>query len=683
MRRTTRFLFTLDRIDLRAVPALALLLAASGCFGGSGVARSTSNSSGNEGTLGVSYEVRAARPVGGTIRSSDGRIDCGTVGTACGPVSYPWAEEVTLTATPDADRRFLSWADDCYGAGTCTLGTALSGANKSVAAVFPLLVIHPGVYFIVTVVKPVGGTISSGDETIRCGTDGDHCGPAHYPWGDQVTLTAIPDAGNSLSGWAGDCSGTGACTLSSNPATDKSIGATFRDASGAPVPAPPAPGAPVPGGTCTPLTCRAGIDCGSISDGCGGIITCGSTCVGGQTCGGSGTPNLCGGGTSSGLFLNGLFLIGVDGPISADFNLWAGRGMNTIVRGPPGPQGISLQTYDGQIDAWNAANGSRAFRRIREPMPGWGAGSDPNGYDSGNVSASNPIGDASISYDRLLAWSQPDEPDINGALSSNLTWLQQYATKWRTADPNRPIYLNFGGNDFLVTGQNYGAAIAYADWISTDVYPYTGLWWDGNQGDPTVVGQILDAISAITTKPKFSWIECGNVSSSRYGAGPTGAQIRTMIWNAVIHGARGYICWISDVDNNFNNSVTSAEGAEIAAINGWIGLLSSVLQDEIIPPVVSGPTASDSRGRGIIHVGGRITPAGRYYVVQNVSNTANFTGSIALPGAGAATGATIYGQGPSWPATADVSSTTCSNCVSGGSITDTLGPNAVHVIQVR
>jgi hypothetical protein len=397
---------------------------------------------------------------------------------------------------------------------------------------------------------------------------------------------------------------------------------------------------------------------------------------------GTSTVTVQTGGSTSGLFLGGVFVVGVDGPISTDFALWSGRGMNTIVRGPPGPQGISLQTYDNQISTWNSANPGASFRRIREPLPGWGAGSDPNGYDSANVTASNPIGDASVSYDKLLAWSLPDEPDINGALAGNMTWLQQYSTKWRTADPKRPIYLNFGGNDFLVTGQNYPAAIQYADWISTDVYPYTGLWWDPNHmNDPTVIGQILDAISAVTSKPKFSWIECGNVSSSRYASGPTGPQIRTMIWNAIIHGARGYICWISDSDNNFNNSVSASEGSEIGANNKWIASIATVLQDQIVPPVVSGP--ADAHGHGIIHVGGRVTSSGRYYIVQNVSNSASYTGSITLPGAGSVTGATIFAPDAGWPGSGTVASASCTNCIANGAITDTLGPNAVHVYQVR
>jgi hypothetical protein len=47
-------------------------------------------------------------------------------------------------------------------------------------------------------------------------------------------------------------------------------------------------------GNCTPATCRANVDCGSVSDGCGGTLDCGNVCPGGQTCGGGGTAHVCG-----------------------------------------------------------------------------------------------------------------------------------------------------------------------------------------------------------------------------------------------------------------------------------------------------------------------------------------------------------------------------------------------------
>jgi len=47
-------------------------------------------------------------------------------------------------------------------------------------------------------------------------------------------------------------------------------------------------------GPCTPTTCAArGKNCGGIPDGCGSWLNCG-TCSGTQTCGGAGTANLCG-----------------------------------------------------------------------------------------------------------------------------------------------------------------------------------------------------------------------------------------------------------------------------------------------------------------------------------------------------------------------------------------------------
>jgi hypothetical protein len=47
-------------------------------------------------------------------------------------------------------------------------------------------------------------------------------------------------------------------------------------------------------GECVPATCASqGATCGSISDGCGGAVDCG-TCIDPESCGGGGTPNMCG-----------------------------------------------------------------------------------------------------------------------------------------------------------------------------------------------------------------------------------------------------------------------------------------------------------------------------------------------------------------------------------------------------
>ena len=48
------------------------------------------------------------------------------------------------------------------------------------------------------------------------------------------------------------------------------------------------------GSTCTPTTCSAeGKNCGGISDGCSDVLNCG-TCPANQSCGAGGTANVCG-----------------------------------------------------------------------------------------------------------------------------------------------------------------------------------------------------------------------------------------------------------------------------------------------------------------------------------------------------------------------------------------------------
>ncbi len=49
------------------------------------------------------------------------------------------------------------------------------------------------------------------------------------------------------------------------------------------------------GSLCKPRTCAsAGANCGPIADGCGGVVMCGTCSVAGEICGGGGTPSVCG-----------------------------------------------------------------------------------------------------------------------------------------------------------------------------------------------------------------------------------------------------------------------------------------------------------------------------------------------------------------------------------------------------
>ncbi|CAK0760123.1 immune inhibitor A [Gammaproteobacteria bacterium] len=71
-------------------------------------------------------------------------------------------------------------------------------------------------------VNPTGsGTVTSSPSGINCGSS---CS-ASFASGTSVALTAAPASGYTFSGWGGDCSGTGSCSVSMTAA--KTVSATF------------------------------------------------------------------------------------------------------------------------------------------------------------------------------------------------------------------------------------------------------------------------------------------------------------------------------------------------------------------------------------------------------------------------------------------------------------------------
>ena len=123
-------------------------------------------------------------------------------GTVTGGGTYDDGTDVTVTATPNAGYRFVRWAGDCTGTGTCSVAMT---ATRSVTAHFVAR------YTLTTSVSPSGGgTVSAG------GVHDD---------GTDVTVTATPTAGYRFVRWAGDCTGTGTCTVTMS--ADRTVTAVF------------------------------------------------------------------------------------------------------------------------------------------------------------------------------------------------------------------------------------------------------------------------------------------------------------------------------------------------------------------------------------------------------------------------------------------------------------------------
>jgi hypothetical protein len=132
-------------------------------------------------------------------------------------LEYVDGSVVELTATPDTGWSFAGWSGDQSGSENPLAFTITS--NTSVTATFTETVGQAG--SLVTNVVGPGSIVADPDLST-------------YQVGDEVTLTAIADAGAVFTGWSGDVSG------SSNPilvtvGVATTVTATFQSVSGAPL----------------------------------------------------------------------------------------------------------------------------------------------------------------------------------------------------------------------------------------------------------------------------------------------------------------------------------------------------------------------------------------------------------------------------------------------------------------
>ncbi|MFO0679219.1 MAG: hypothetical protein U0169_22010 [Polyangiaceae bacterium] len=173
-----------------------------------------------------------------------------------------------------------------------------------------------------------GGVASRCSEAVRCmpKTCADFpvtaCGPLADGCGGLITC-GVDGQGGCVApqscggaGVASQCGGNAGCTprtvadcatanVQCGPMADGCGG--FVDCGGCPANESCGAGGPskcgtsgVDAGTCTKKTCAdyPANSCGPVPDGCGGVLTCGAnggTCTPPQSCGGGGTPSVCGG----------------------------------------------------------------------------------------------------------------------------------------------------------------------------------------------------------------------------------------------------------------------------------------------------------------------------------------------------------------------------------------------------
>jgi len=396
----------------------------------------------------------------------------------------------------------------------------------------------------------------------------------------------------------------------------------------------------------------------------GGVGTGGVTSVGGSS--GTGGVVATGGTGTSGLFNNGFFLIGTFMPNMADFKVWHDRGVNTGV-GENYTDPATGLTNPTSLQAWDKAAQAQGMRTIRRPMP-------------------NPSDD--ITNTTLLAWAQMDEPDAAGAGMKNLANEVANYQKWKAADANRPVYLNFAGPDVLTAidgpkpswclDSTGGCSLATnhidyingaLDWVSNDIYPVAGYLPDESRRyDVSLVGDPIDRIRSWTDKPVFCYIETSNQKyTTNSTRGVTRDEVRAEIWVAIVHGVRGYVFFPQVVPPDgvgaTNDGTPADVAAELTIQNATVTQLAPVLQGAINPTTLGAAVPTP------LQAGWRDAPGGRYFFVVNTKQATLTNAAITLTGVGTATSASVFGESRTVALT-------------NGKLTDTFGAFAVHIYVV-
>lgn len=156
-----------------------------------------------------SVSVTKSGSTADTVTSNPSGINCGS---DCSE-NFNGGATVVLTASPAANQQFTGWLGACTG--TSTVCTLTMNRDANATATFGSIQrnLNASVFG--------AGTVSSNPDGINCGSD---CSQ-RYEHGTAVSLIATANANQKFTGWTGDCSGSGACTVSMT--ADRNVSAAF------------------------------------------------------------------------------------------------------------------------------------------------------------------------------------------------------------------------------------------------------------------------------------------------------------------------------------------------------------------------------------------------------------------------------------------------------------------------
>jgi hypothetical protein len=205
--------------------------------------------------------------------------------------------------------------------------------------------------------------------------------------------------------------------------------------------------------------------------------------------------------------------------------------------------------------------------------------------------------------DIIIEWLHQDEPDLAQEISPDVygpcispeSTMSLYR-KWKAADPTRPVEIGLSQGVSFTSYKGRGACSGRtdmypeycksADIIGFDIYPVTSR-------DTAVAGNLwympkgVDSLYRWSNyeKPVYTCIECTHINSRVL---PTPAQIRTEVWMALIHGAKGILYFCHEWQPSFAEAAWLTRYPEIKSA-------ITVINHQIIDlaPVLNSPTIYD------------------------------------------------------------------------------------------
>ncbi len=294
-------------------------------------------------------------------------------------------------------------------------------------------------------------------------------------------------------------------------------------------------------GGCAPTTCAAqGKDCGTVSDGCGGFLGCG-VCVAPASCGGSGTPNVCG-----------AWRV-VTSPVSVDLNAVSGRaaddvwavGKNDVVLRYTGASWSTVRAPTANAtdvlyaawaaavnDAWTVGSAGRIFRWDGSTFSPVASGTTDDLFAVWGASANDVWagGDNLILHWNGGAWS-PAWTRTGAPYGPRSLWGASASEVWSAGNQTA---MRWNGTNFIIPaalpGTFTGVLRAVFGSGSADVWAVgtagASLHWNGSSWQEATSATGSELYGAWSAAPTATWA-VGAGGACQYWNGGTWKLVAT------------------------------------------------------------------------------------------------------------------------------------------------------------